>query len=246
MSRKSKGRPVAVVTGGGRRLGRRIAHALAERGFDLVVCYKSSEGGARAMVKSAGRVGSRAIAVKMDVSKRNDVRRMVKKIRGVFGRADVLVNNAGIFPHAPAMTTSDRLWDEVMNTNLRGHFICSQEVAKIMLKNGGGRIINIASLGGIQAWHRHTPYSVSKAGVIMLTRCFAKALAPSVMVNAIAPGTIILDGEEDPETLHIPIHGIPLRRYGKSSDITDLVLYLSTVSQYITGQTIAVDGGRSI
>jgi NAD(P)-dependent dehydrogenase (short-subunit alcohol dehydrogenase family) len=115
-----------------------------------------------------------------------------------------------------------------------------------MLKQKKGKIINIASLGGIQAWSKHLPYSVSKAGVIMLTKCIAKELAPVITVNAIAPGTIIFEGEEDPAIKHISTETIPLKRYGKSSDITDAIIYLAVGAEYITGQVIVVDGGRSI
>jgi len=115
-----------------------------------------------------------------------------------------------------------------------------------MVKQGYGRIINIASIGGIQAWPNHIPYSVSKSGVVNLTRCFARALAPAVMVNSIAPGTIIIEGEEDPSVQHLPVERIPLQRYGTPSDIIPVLLFLATSASYITGQLFPVDGGRSI
>jgi NAD(P)-dependent dehydrogenase (short-subunit alcohol dehydrogenase family) len=116
----------------------------------------------------------------------------------------------------------------------------------MLRRKNGGRIINIASLGGLQAWSEHMPYSVSKAGVLMLTRCMAKALAPRITVNAVAPGTIVMTGEERGEVEHIARRRILLGKYGKPSDVTDLVIFLATTSQYITGQTIVVDGGRYV
>jgi pteridine reductase len=115
-----------------------------------------------------------------------------------------------------------------------------------MIKRRAGKIINIASLGGLQAWTKHLPYSVSKAGVIMLTRILAKELAPHVQVNAIAPGTIIMEGDEGPGRRHVPVSSIPLKHYGKPSDITDLVVFLATSGSYMTGQILVADGGRSI
>jgi NAD(P)-dependent dehydrogenase (short-subunit alcohol dehydrogenase family) len=144
------------------------------------------------------------------------------------------------------LTATERLWDEALDTNLKGMFFCSQAAAKAMLKQGrGGSIVNIASVGGLQAWSGYLPYSVSKAGVIMLTRLLARGLAPSIRVNAIAPGTILL--EHEPRGVsRIPMRRIPLRRYGKAGDITELVVFLATRAGYVTGQVFAADGGRSI
>lgn len=246
MKRVHSTAPVAIVTGGGRRLGRRIALALAAAGYDIVVDFLRSVDGARRTADDIRRMGRNAIPVKADISRKRDVDRLVATSMKAFGRIDLLVNNSGLFVDGSLLNTSVNMWDAVMDVNLKGMFLCSQAVAPVMLKQRGGHIINIVSLGGIQAWSKHLAYSVSKAGAIMLTKCMAKSLAPAVRVNAIAPGTIIVNGEEDPAIRHVARKTIPLRRYGKPSDIADVVLFLAQHSSYLTGQLIVIDGGRSI
>lgn len=243
---KTNPRPVALVTGGGRRLGRQIAYALGANGYDVVINYLHSKNESYEAVRRLKLQHCNSIAIRADVSKRTQVGSMVGKVIERFGQIDLLVNNAAIFVNSPLEKTTDSIWKKTLDTNLRGVFLCSQIVSRHMLRRRSGKIINIASLGGLQAWHRHIPYSVSKAGVIMLTRCLAKALAPHVTVNAIAPGTIIVPGEEDSRSERTPVEKILLRRYGNPRDITDLVVFLATTSQYITGQIISVDGGRYI
>jgi NAD(P)-dependent dehydrogenase (short-subunit alcohol dehydrogenase family) len=242
---KLKPRPVALVTGAGRRLGRQIALDLGANSFDIIVNYNKSARKAADTVKLLRAGGAAAQAIQADISKRGEVARMVRKAIELFGGIDLLVNNSAVFLESPLEKTTDRIWDTTLDINLKGTFLCSQAVAHEMLKRKGGRIVNIASLGGIQAWAKHLPYSVSKAGVIMLTRCLAKALAPRILVNAIAPGTIFMGSEEDPNQKHVPPATIPLKRYGSPSDVADLVVFLSRAS-YITGQVFVVDGGRSI
>jgi NAD(P)-dependent dehydrogenase (short-subunit alcohol dehydrogenase family) len=237
---------VAVVTGSGRRLGKHIAIALAKRGYDIVVVYKTSEEGAKETARSVEALGRRGFTVQADVSVPTDVERLVSQSMDNYHRIDVLVNNAGIFSRTPWDSIDLETWRKFLDTNLTGAFLCLQQAGREMVKQGHGRIINIASIGGIQAWPKHIPYSISKSGVISLTRCFARALAPKVMVNAIAPGTIIMDGEENPTITHIPVERIPMKRYGVASDITSVVVFLATLATYITGQVFPVDGGRSI
>ncbi|MDI6766683.1 MAG: SDR family oxidoreductase [Bacteroidota bacterium] len=237
---------VAIITGGGKRLGQAIAIALAENGFTVVVNYNKSVSGAKQTINQIKAIGGRAFAVKADISKKTHVQRMVNIALQRFGRIDLLVNNSSVFIESPLNRTSEKIWDTTIDINLKGTFLCSQTVAPIMLKQKSGCIINIASLGGLQAWTQHLPYSISKAGVIMLTKILAKTLAPHIQVNAIAPGTIQFKNEEDLKKKHLPKNNIPLEKYGKPSDITDLVVYLATKSEYITGQVFAIDGGRSI
>ncbi len=237
---------VALVTGGGKRLGNRIALALAKNGFDVAINYHTSKKGAMQAVNSIRVLGKRSLPLQADISRSSDVRKMIRKVIQVFGRIDLLVNNSAIFVHSPMLKTSERIWDSTININLKGTFLCSQAVAPIMLKQKRGRIVNIASLGGLQAWKEHVPYSVSKAGVVMLTRIMARSLAPYILVNAIAPGTISFRGEEDNSVRHTSKKNIPLKKYGTSSDMTDMVVFLATKADYITGQVISIDGGRSI
>jgi NAD(P)-dependent dehydrogenase (short-subunit alcohol dehydrogenase family) len=196
--------------------------------------------------KEIEEIGRKCVTVKADLTSMPAIRRAFRIALRQYGRIDLLVNNAGLFIDAAWNSFDEKLWDKTIATNLTAPTFLMQEVAKIMIRNGGGSIINIASVGGLQPWAKHIPYSISKAGLIMSTRCFARALAPSIRVNAIAPGTIIIAGEEHRKLKHIPIDKIPLRRNGTPDDITDLVAFLATRGDYITGQVIAVDGGRTI
>jgi NAD(P)-dependent dehydrogenase (short-subunit alcohol dehydrogenase family) len=234
-----------VITGSGVRLGKAIALALHREGYTVVVHYHGSRQGASAVVSTILGEGGRATALRADIRKPAQVAGLFEAVRRRYGRVDLLVNNAAVFRRATVRSTSEQVWDEAMDTNLKGTFFCAQAAGRIMGRQRGGMIINIASLGGLQAWTEHLPYSVSKAGVIMLTRILAKSLAPSVRVNAIAPGTILMRGEET-GLVHLPKRLIPLGKYGTAEDIASLVVYLATKSRYITGQVIPVDGGRSI
>jgi len=235
---------VALVTGGARRLGRQIAVRLAREGFDLVIVHHSTS--AVKVKKEIERIGRRCVTFRADLRSIPAIRRALRFTLRQYGRVDLLVNNAGIFADAAWNAFDEKLWDTIIATNLKAPTFMMQEVANVMLRQGGGSIINIASVGGLQPWANHIPYSISKAGLIMSTRCFARALAPSVRVNAIAPGTIIIEGEENMRLKHIPVDRIPLGRNGNPDDITDLVAFLSTRGDYITGQVIAVDGGRTL
>ena len=237
---------VAIVTGAGKRLGRQIAIGLAKNGFVVVVNFFHSKSGASKTCSLISDIGGEAFPYRADVTNRQQVLAMVKKVYSSYGTIDLLVNNSAIFVEQKFTSISEKIWDTTLDINLKSVFLCSQTVAPYMLKRSHGRIINIASVGGIQAWQNHIPYSVSKAGVIMLTKCMAKALSPHVMVNTIAPGTIIIPGEEDPKQKHIQISRIPLQRYGQPDDITAAVNFLATTSSYMTGQILAIDGGRSI
>lgn len=162
-----------------------------------------------------------------------------------FGRLDLLVNNAAIFPPPKKfIDISDELWNNVISTNLTGQFYCARAAGKIMGQRGG-KIINFASLGGLQVWQDYIAYNVAKAGVIMLTKALSKALAPKVTVNAIAPGTILIPGEESGNVRHVEEIKIPLKRYGSAKDIIGALLYLAH-ADYVTGQILVVDGGRAV
>lgn len=240
------GRPldgqVALVTGAAKRIGRSIALRLAAEGAAVAVNYGTSKAEAQAVVAEIRAAGERAIEIQADVSRRNEVKMLFKAVEAEFGRLDILVNNAGIFFSAKFEDLTDEQWDRVMNSNLKAQFLCAQAAAPMMKKQGRGRIINLSSLGGLLPWPSFTHYCVSKAGVIMLTRCLARALAPEILVNSVAPGTIQFPGEAPDEEY---IRRVPLHRVGTGDDIADAVAYLAT-TEFITGQTIAVDGGRTL
>src|ERR1051326_8956123 len=197
-------KPVAIVNGAGKKLGRPSAPALARNSYRVIVNYHESASGASETVSRVLKEGGEARAIRADITKKRDVLRLVRRTIQIFGRVDLLVNNSALFLESPLSRTSEAVWDATIDTNLKGTFLCSQAVAPEMLKRKGGRIINIASLGGIQAWSRHLPYSVSKAGVIMLTRILARTLAPTNQRDPIAPGTILMGKEEDPAEEHVP------------------------------------------
>jgi 3-oxoacyl-[acyl-carrier protein] reductase len=237
---------VALVTGAGKRIGRSIALRLASEGADVVVNYKASRSDAETVVGDIKGLGRKAVAVQADVSKRDQVGKMFATVEEEFGRVDILVNNAGEFFAAKFEELTDEQWDGIMDVNLKSQFLCAQAAAKIMKKQGRGdrrgHIVNISSLGGMLAWPGYTHYCVSKAGVIMLTRCLARALAPEILVNSVAPGTIQFPGEELDQEY---IERVPLHRTGTGDDIADAVVYLAA-SNFVTGQVIAVDGGRML
>ena len=238
-----KERKVALITGSGRRLGRQSAFALAKDGWNIVVNYAHTK--SEETVKEIAKLGVDVISIKADITDSNQADKMFKKAVEHFGRLDLLVNNAAIFPSAKNFTEiSDELWNQVISTNLTGQFYCARAAARVM-EQQGGKIINFASLGGFQVWPEHIAYNVAKAGVVMLTKALAKALAPKITVNAIAPGTIIIPGEESEDIKHIEENKIPLRRYGTAGDITSALLFLAH-ADYLTGQIISVDGGRAI
>jgi len=231
---------VALVTGAGKRVGRAIALALGRADADVVVNYSRSKVEAEAVAGEIAAMGPRSAALQADVRKREDVERMFAEVRTRFHRLDILVNNAGAFFHVPFEQLTDAQWDGILETNLKSQFLCAQAAAPVMKKQGRGRIINISSLGGMLAWPGYTHYCVSKAGSIMLTRCLARALAPEILVNSVAPGTIQFEGEAPDEDY---IRRVPLHRTGAGNEIADAVLFLAT-AEFITGQVLAVDGGR--
>jgi NAD(P)-dependent dehydrogenase (short-subunit alcohol dehydrogenase family) len=235
---------VALVTGAAKRIGRSVALRLASEGADVVVNYRNSKGEADEVVAQITAMGRRAVAVQADVAKRAEVAAMFATVQKEFGRLDTLVNNAGMFFPAKFEELTEEQWDRIMDTNLKSQFLCSQAAAPMLRRSGRGRIINFASLGGLLAWPAYTHYCVSKAGVIMLTRCLARALAPEITVNAIAPGTISFPGDA-PGIAEDFILRAPLQRTGTAKDIDDAVVFLAQ-SGFITGQLVVVDGGRTL
>ncbi len=241
---------VALVTGAARRIGRSIAVELARAGADVVVHFRGSQAEAEATAAEIRALGKGHLLLKADVSKRNDVQAMFADIEREWARLDILVNNAGAFFHAPFEELSDEQWDSIMDTNLKSQFLCAQAAVPLMKrkKQGSGkgpckgRIVNISSIGGLLAWPGYTHYCVSKAGSIMLTRCLARALAPEILVNSVAPGTIQFEGELPDEDY---IRRVPLHRTGTGGEVAAAVRFLAT-AEFITGQVLVVDGGRTL
>ncbi len=233
---------VALVTGAAKRVGRSVALRLASEGADVIVNYRNSQAEAAELVAQIIAMGRRSMGIAADVTKRAEVAAMFATVEKDFGRLDILVNNAAIFFPAKFEELTEEQWDSILDANLKSQFLCAQSAAPLLRWSGTGRIVNFASVGGLLAWPLYTHYCVSKAGVIMLTRCLSRALAPEITVNAIAPGTISFP-EDAPGIAEDFIRLAPLHRTGKPQDIDDAVVFLAN-SGFITGQVIVVDGGR--
>lgn len=237
---------VALVTGAGRRIGREIALTLGRAGASVVVNYNHSRAEALATVDEIKVGGTDAVALRADVASPAQVRRMFRSVERRFGQLDLLVNNAAIFFPVKWDQLTEKHWDRILAVNLKGPFFCAQEAGRLMRSRKHGQIINISSLGGLQAWPDYIHYCSSKAGLIMLTRCLAKALAPEIRVNTIAPGTILFPGEKRSKTIECAIRATPLQKAGRAEDIARMVLHLACHGDFITGQIFPVDGGKSI
>jgi NAD(P)-dependent dehydrogenase (short-subunit alcohol dehydrogenase family) len=233
----------ALVTGAAKRIGRSVALALAKEGADVAITYRSSEAEAQATVAAIREFGVRAMAVYCDLGDPACVRRAVDATIGKLGKIDLLVNNAGMFETLPLESIALEQWDAMLNTNTRGPFLMAQ-AAHAELKQRQGRIVNIGSLGGLHPWATHGHYCVSKAAVHMLTKTMAKAWAPELSVNCVAPGMIV-NGEVDPDYEHFA-EKTPMRRNGTPEDVAAAVLFFATGPRFITGQVLSVDGGLGL
>ena len=234
---------VALVSGSGKRLGRAVALRLAEEGADVVIHYRSSPAEAQSAIAEIEKIGRRGVAIAADLNNISEIKRLFEETAKQFGRLDILLNSAANFLKTKFASTSEQVWDASLDTNLKAPFFCAQAAAPL-LRQSHGVIINFADVGGILAWTGYIPHCVSKAGIIMLTRCLAKELAPEVRVNAVAPGTVTLPGDA-PELEADYIQRAPLRRSGRPGDIADAVLFL-VHAKFITGQVLVVDGGRTL
>ncbi len=232
---------VALVTGSAKRLGRAVALRLAGEGADLVIHHGASAAEAAETVAEIEKMGRRAVAFAADLRKVDEIRAMFVKVGKEMGRLDILVNSAANFLPASIVSTTEEIWDASLDTNVKAGFFCAQAAAPL-LRRAKGAIVNFADGGGLMGWPGYIPHSISKAGVVMLTKVLAKALAPEVRVNAIAPGTITMPGDP-PEWEKDFIASAPLKRTGKPGDIADAVLYLAQ-AEFLTGHTLVLDGGR--
>ncbi|MGE5679059.1 MAG: 3-oxoacyl-[acyl-carrier-protein] reductase [Pseudomonadota bacterium] len=237
----------AVVTGGSRGIGRAVALQLAEAGANVVVNYTSNSEAALAVVGEIEKKGVRGMAVKADVSKSDEVENLVNEVLNTYGSIDILINNAGITRDNLIIRMTEQDFDDVINTNLKGAFICTKAISKVMIKQKSGKIINVSSVVGIIGNAGQSNYAAAKAGIIGFTKSMAKELAKrGINVNAVAPGFIETDmtsGLSDKVKEEFA-KNIPLMRAGKPEDIAKAVLFLaSEYSDYITGQVINIDGG---
>ncbi len=238
---------VAVVTGASRGLGRAVAIELGKLGAKVVVNYSGSEAKALEVVDEIKGLGTDAIAVQANVAESDSVQAMIKEAISTFGSVDILVNNAGITRDNLLMRMKEDEWDDVINTNLKGVFLCTKAVTRQMMKQRAGRIINISSIVGVSGNAGQANYVAAKSGVIGLTKTTAKELASrNITVNAVAPGFIATDMTDklNEEVQAEMLKQIPLASFGQPEDVANAVAFLaSDASRYITGQTIHVDGG---
>ena len=237
---------VALITGGGGRIGQAIASALAHEHAHVVISYRTSRTQALHTVRRLMTYGVRAEAIHADVSRASDVRALMTRIARRFGRLDVLVNSAAIFERTPFDTLTEAAWDRHLTINLKGPFLCALHASRLMRRHDGGKILNIADWAGERPYRDYLPYCVSKAGVIALTKGLAKELAPSIQVIAIAPGPILPPPGMSAAERRRAVARIPLKRWGAPQDIANAVLFAIQGTDFMTGSTIFVDGGRLV
>src|ERR1700758_5269177 len=242
----------ALVTGAARRLGRASALALAQAGADVAITFRNSAREARETVVDLSGFGVRAFALRCDVTDEASVRALMKEVGRELGRIDILVNNAANYEAVEFEKLTVRQWDAIFASNARGPFLVSREALKWMRRNRGkgqkieAKIINMGSLGGLRPWPTHAHYCSSKAALHMLTKVMAKALAPEIAVNAVAPGMIDLGEKSAAAFMRRMARITPMKKNGTGADIAMAVRFFATAPHFIPGQILAVDGGLSL
>jgi NAD(P)-dependent dehydrogenase (short-subunit alcohol dehydrogenase family) len=242
----------ALVTGGARRLGRATVLALAQAGADVAITFRNSAREARETVVDLSSFGVRAFALRCDVTDEASVRTMMNEAGRELGRIDILVNNAANYETAEFEKITVKQWDAIFASNTRGPFLVSREALKWMRRERGkgqkteAKIINMGSLGGLRPWATHAHYCSSKAALHMLTKVMAKALAPEIAVNAVAPGMIDLGEKSAAAFMRRMAKQTPMARNGRADEIASAVLFFATAPHFVTGQILAVDGGLGL
>lgn len=234
-----------LITGGARRLGRASALALAQAGADVAITFLHSARDAQHTVIDLSSFGVRAIALRCDVTDEKSVKSAIKETRRELGGLDILINNAANYETAEFDKLSLKQWDAMFASNVRGPFLVSREALKL-LRERRGKIINMGSLGGLQPWTTHAHYCSSKAALHMLTKVMAKALAPAIAVNCVAPGMIDLGEKSASGFMKRMAKQTPMQRNGTGEEIAAAVLFFATAPHFITGQIMVVDGGLSL
>jgi pteridine reductase len=234
----------ALVTGAGHRVGRAIALALASRGMRIAIHYNSADKGARETLERVRAAGGYGDIFAADLTRGDAADALISAVRDKFKTLDVLVNSAAVMVRTPFGETTAKQWDDIMALNLRAPFLLTQAAAPL-LRASHGVIVNISDLAAFETWPAYVPHGISKSGIVHLTRSMARLLAPNVRVAAIAPGTVLLPDNWDQASAEHLIDTTPLHRNGSPDDVTRTVLFILD-SDYLTGETIIVDGGRNV
>ena len=235
-----------LVTGGSKRVGKAISLRLAQAGANIFITYGNDAISAENTITEIEKTGVKSKAYKLDLANMTSIKLLAESLLADCGNIYGLVNNAAIFYRTPIFELSEKDYNHFMDTNLKGPFFLAQYLGRHMFDNGEGRIVNIADVSGEKIWPDYLPYCLSKSGVISMTRGLAKALAPNVLVNAVSPGTVLLAEEYDEKEENALIERTPLKRIGKPEDISSAVFFLMDSAEFVNGQVINVDGGRSL
>jgi 3-oxoacyl-[acyl-carrier protein] reductase len=246
---KSMGQ-VALITGGGTGVGRATSLQLAKRGFHTAINYLRSKDDAENTAAAVAEFGVKTLVIACDVSNDEQVRAMIDRCRREFGRLDLVVNNAGMthfVDHTDLEAMTEARWDEILAVNLKGPFFVARAAIPLLRESGGGSIVNVASVAGLQGTGSSIAYAASKGGLITMTKSLAKAFAPDIRVNAVCPGVIIsrwLENHQD--MIQGALRITPLKRASSTDDIADVITFLACDAGMMTGQALVVDGGRTM
>ncbi len=235
----------ALVTGAGKRIGQAIAIGLAQAGCDVAIHYHGSAKGAEETARAVRGAGRHAELLQADLSDATASRGLADQAARALKRLDIVINSSGVMVRQPVETVTPESWDATLDLNLRAMFFVSQGAIP-HLRRAKGKIVNLADIAGMEPWPAYVPHCVSKAGVVMLTKALARALAPDIAVNAVAPGAVLLPEDWDEKAREHIRETTPLERLGDPADVVAAVRFLLAGTDYVTGTVLVVDGGRLI